>query len=233
MNLKGTGPYILGAIFDVLTKALQIYQHVKLPALPRMADFATWGYAIMEAAGGKGEAFLRAYRKNIAGAVEESVTNDIVGAAIVEFMEGKDEWTGTATELLEALNELPSVNEKDKAWPKRPNTLTRRLNRIKSALADYGIKLEEYRQPDKDRARFLKISKSIVRTVQTVRKQAEPLKTKDSISDDTSDDWTITQKIPSENKASKIKASDDMDDTDDIFPTFQKSNKPDWEVWET
>ena len=54
----------------------------------------------------------------------------------------KDEWTGTATDLMEALKELPSVNEKDKAWPKRPNTLTRRLNNLKSALADYGIKVQ-------------------------------------------------------------------------------------------
>ncbi len=231
-ELEADRPYILGAIFDVLAKALLIYPDVKLPALPRMADFATWGYAIMEAAGDMGEAFLRAYRENIAGAVEEAVTNDIVGAVIVEFMDGKEEWEGTATELLEALNELPSVSGKEKAWPKRPNTLTRRLNRIKSALADYGIKLEEYRQPDKGRTRFLKIRNNVVRTVQTVRKTTEALKNKDSYSDDTSDDWTITQKISSENKTSKINVSDDTDDMDNIFPTSLKSDDPDWDVWE-
>ena len=32
---------------------------------------------------------------------------DVIGAAIVEFMDGKDEWQGTASELLEALKELP------------------------------------------------------------------------------------------------------------------------------
>ena len=139
-------PLILGAISDTLTGALKIYPTVKLPVLPRMADFATWGYAIMEAAGGAGLAFLQAYRKNIAGAVEEAVTSDIIGAAVIEFMTDKDEWKGTATDLIEKLNELPSVDEKDKAWPKRPNTLTRRLNRIKSALADYGIRVNtDYR----------------------------------------------------------------------------------------
>lgn len=139
-------PLILGAISDTLAGALKIYPTVKLPVLPRMADFATWGYAIMEAAGGAGLAFLQAYRKNIAGAVEEAVTSDIIGAAVIEFMTDKDEWKGTATDLIEKLNELPSVDEKDKAWPKRPNTLTRRLNRIKSALADYGIRVNtDYR----------------------------------------------------------------------------------------
>ena len=186
----------------------------------------------MEAAGGKGEAFLRAYRKNIAGAVEEAVTNDIVGAAVAEFMDGKEEWEGTATELLEALSELPSVNTKERSWPKRPNTLTRRLNKIKSALADYGITLEEYRQPSFNRTRFLKISKNTVLTVPTVLKTPEPLENKDFCSDDTSDDWTITQKISSENKASKINILDDTDDMDNIFPTSPKSDDPDWEVWE-
>jgi len=33
-------PFILGAIFDALAGALRIYPQVKLPALPRMADFA-------------------------------------------------------------------------------------------------------------------------------------------------------------------------------------------------
>jgi len=230
-------PYILGAVFSALAGALEVYPTVKLPALPRMADFATWGYAIMEAIEpGGGEKFLQAYRKNIAGAVEEAVINDVVGAAIVEFMAGKDEWQGTASELLETLNELPSVNEKDKAWPKRANTLTRRLNRIKSALADYGIKLEEYREPGFDRTRLLKISKNIVLTVPTVLKTPEAPEnkgfSKDDIEDDIEDDRTITEKISSFPEALKNMAWDDKDDKDDISLTSQKSDKPGWEVWE-
>lgn len=211
-------PYILGAIFDVLSKAMAIYPAVRLPGLPRMADFATWGYAITEAAGGMGEAFLQVYRRNIAGAVEEAVTNDVVGAAIVEFMDGKDEWQGTASELLEALNELPGVNEKDKAWPKRPNTLTRRLNRIKSALADYGFRLEEHRESGLKRTRFLKISKNIVLTGLTVLNPQEALENKGFSKDDIKDD---NGKISSSQEALKNKGLDDNDDKDDIFPTFK------------
>jgi hypothetical protein len=222
-------PYILGAIFDVLAKALQIYPDVKLPALPRMADFATWGYAIMEAVGGMGEAFLRAYRKNIAGAVEEAVTNDIVGAAIVEFMEGKDEWQGTASELLEALKELPSVNEKDKTWPKRPHTLTRRLNKIKSALADYGIKVNaDYRTATQ---RLI-----LLRREEKIASQASYRHETSNING-LSNDAFMTLNDASTSKASfpeplKNLAYDDNDANDDIFPTSPKSDDPDWEVWE-
>ncbi len=230
-EFEGDRPYILGAIFDVLAKALQIYPDVKLPVLPRMADFATWGYAIMEAAGDMGEAFLRAYRKNIAGAVEEAVTNDIVGAVIAEFMDGKEEWEGTATELLEALSELPSVNEKDKAWPKRPNTLTRKLNKIKSALADYGIKVqtgEDYRTATQKTILLRRVEN--LSSLSSYRHEANNFK---ALSND--DIMTINddnEKISSFPEPLKNKAYDDNDANDDIFPTSPKSDDPDWEVWE-
>jgi hypothetical protein len=230
-EFEGDRPYILGAIFDVLTKALQIYQHVKLPALPRMADFATWGYAIMEAAGGKGAAFLRAYRKNIAGAVEEAVANDVVGAAVAEFMDGKEEWEGTATELLEALSELPSVNEKDKAWPKRPNTLTRRLNNLKSTLADYGIKVQtgkDYRTATQKTILLRRVDN--LSSLSSYRHKASNIK---ALSND--DIMTVNddnEKISSFPEPLKNKAYDDNDANDDIFPTSLKSDDPDWEVWE-
>jgi len=147
--LEWDRPYILGAIFTALSGAMRIYPTVNLPALPRMADFAEWGYAIMQAVDGSGDEFLWAYHKNIAGAVEEAVISDVIGAAVAEFMDDKESWQGTATELLEQLNELPSVNTKEKGWPKKAYTLTRRLNKIKSALADYGINVETSRTGEK------------------------------------------------------------------------------------
>ena len=57
-------PYILGGIFDVLSKAMSIYPTLCLERLPRMADFARWGYAVAEALGGLGQAFLDEYQKN-------------------------------------------------------------------------------------------------------------------------------------------------------------------------
>jgi len=228
-EFEGDRPYILGAIFDVLAKALQIYPDVKLPVLPRMADFATWGYAIMEAAGDMGEAFLRAYRKNIAGAVEEAVTNDVVGAAIVEFMADKEEWQGTATDLMEALKELPSVNEKDKAWPKRPHTLTRRLNKIKSALADYGIKVNtDYRTATQ---RLI-----LLRREEKIASQASYRHETSNING-LSNDAFMTLNDASTSKASfpeplKNKAYDAYDANDGIFPTSLKTNDTNREAWE-
>ena len=38
---------------------MKIFDSVELERLPRMADFAKWGYAIGEALGGHGNQFLR------------------------------------------------------------------------------------------------------------------------------------------------------------------------------
>jgi hypothetical protein len=70
-------PKILGALSGALSGALKIRPTVDLSDLPRMADFALWGYAVAEALGDdgdeeapknvisfNGEKFLEVYRKN-------------------------------------------------------------------------------------------------------------------------------------------------------------------------
>lgn len=150
-------PLILGAIFDILAEAMSIYPNLKLKRLPRMADFARWGYAITESAGDCGNNFLDAYSRNITSAVDEAIQADQVAAAVVDFINEHGSWDGTLTELLDKLSELPEVNSNSKAWPKRPHTLSRRINKMKASLADVGIEIEHYRRED---ARCMKLVKA-------------------------------------------------------------------------
>jgi hypothetical protein len=57
-------PEILGGMFDVLSKAIALYPKVQAITDFRMADFATWGYAIAEALSGSGKQFLLDYQQN-------------------------------------------------------------------------------------------------------------------------------------------------------------------------
>ena len=67
-------PSILADIFEILSKALEIYPKLSLSSYPRMADFSKFGYAIAEAIGtGNGEKFLEQYRDNMKLAVESAV----------------------------------------------------------------------------------------------------------------------------------------------------------------
>jgi hypothetical protein len=135
-------PYILGAICDVLVRAMQIEPTLSLPDLPRMADFATWGEAIFRGLGREAGKFLKIYQDNIEGKSWEIVHGHPVAAAIVGLMRGLDTWNGTATELLPVLGSVAErldLNTKDRLWPKAPNALSHRVREVASTLGEVGV----------------------------------------------------------------------------------------------
>lgn len=135
-------PYILGAIFDILSKAMKIYPSVQLKELPRMADFCRWGYAIGEALGGYGNEFLKEYRENQLIQNKELIEADVVAYLIFEFMRQKENWSGRVSDLLMQIGkEAPKhgINPKNNNIPQYPNQLSRRIEDIKSNLEGVGI----------------------------------------------------------------------------------------------
>lgn len=135
-------PKILGAIFTVLSKAMSIYDTVKLDRMGRMADFTRWGYAIAEAAGIGGEVFLDAYLNNQNRANDEAVESNPIAAAIIKLMNDTNRWDGTVARLLGELNriaERESINTHSKLWANEANVLSRRLKEVKSNLELIGI----------------------------------------------------------------------------------------------
>jgi hypothetical protein len=135
-------PQILGMIFTILSKAMQIVPTLKLRTLGRMADFTLWGYAIAEAAGLGGDAFLKAYLNNQNHANTEAIEANPIASAIMRFMEKRYRWQGTARELLNSLIFLAvegNYDTKSFLWASTPNVLSRRLNEIKTNLAQAGL----------------------------------------------------------------------------------------------
>lgn len=148
-------PYILGAIFDILAKALTIYPTVQLDHLPRMADFAKWGYAIAEAMDGyEGTDFIASYDLVLDRQNEEALQASPVAQAIIKFMEGTYEWEGTVSELARKLDsndftgfdgELYKLNNSP-MWPKEPSALGRSLNRVSVNLKNVGIEIKKRKE---------------------------------------------------------------------------------------
>lgn len=141
-------PKLLGALFNILSKAMEIYPNVVLGKLPRMADFCRWGYAIAEAMGGYGEEFLKEYAENQGIQNTEAINADSVAYLIVELMRFLPEWRGRISELLKKLQELAQtngINTNSKTLPNAPNALSRRIKAVKSNLEAVGI---EYRIED-------------------------------------------------------------------------------------
>ena len=162
-------PTIIGGIFDILSKAMTIHPTIKLATLPRMADFTLWGCAIAEALGQTKEEFLSAYYRNINNQNEALLADNLVATVLCGFMESKSEWDGTPSNLLAGLTSLAKeqgVNvEKEKGWPKAANTLSKRLNELKTNLAAEGIKVMHSMEHKKRMIRLQKIVRNTVAIV--------------------------------------------------------------------
>jgi hypothetical protein len=135
-------PGILGSIMGTVSDALRIRPTVQLQELPRMADFALWGYAISEALGYGGQSFIDAYYRNIGIQHQQAISEDFVASFIVDLMTGTVLWEGSATELVELMKDSPEYDEKQKNIPKTPQSLSRQLNVVKTNLAEAGVQFE-------------------------------------------------------------------------------------------
>lgn len=134
-------PSILGGILDVLVKTINIQPTIKIDSPPRMADWALWGCAIAEALGYGKDAFLSAYENNITHQTEMLLNENIVATALFSFMEVRDYWKSTPTELLRRLStqaNFGGIDTREKYWPKGSQALSRRLNELSTPLKKMG-----------------------------------------------------------------------------------------------
>lgn len=88
-------PLILGALFDVLARAMKELPSVNRTSWPRMADFARWGCAVARALGYSEKDFLRAYMGNIEEQNAEALLASPIAQAVLYFMRGREQWSGT------------------------------------------------------------------------------------------------------------------------------------------
>jgi hypothetical protein len=139
-------PAILGALFSAVSGALRSVDGVRLEGMPRMADFAVWATAAESALGWEAGAFIAAYTGNREEATQTALEADPAAGAVRTFMQERNEWIGTATELWKALGELVDEGVRHaKVWPGAPNALTARLKRLAPTLRGIGIEYGEVR----------------------------------------------------------------------------------------
>jgi hypothetical protein len=131
---------ILGGIFDTVARAMQIYPSINLKLLPRMADFAKWGYAVGEALQPNGgNAFLEAYQDNINQQNEEIILSNTLILAILKQMNQKPEWVGTIKTVHSVLLEIATPDKNDPSFPKSARSLRKHLERARTTLIQQGI----------------------------------------------------------------------------------------------
>lgn len=134
---------VLGAMLDALSQAMNIVDDIKLSQLERMADWTHWGCAVAEALGIGKARFLGAYSRNRVGQNREALESHPVGSAILVFMAGRDEWSGTPSALLGELKKIAEnekIDMKSKLWPKSASSMSRRIREVEINLLEVGIR---------------------------------------------------------------------------------------------
>lgn len=144
-------PRILGAMFDLLSKALKIYPTIKHTNWPRMGSFVKWGCAITAALGKDytSETFMEAFAKVENLQHSEALSANPFADAITWYMQDKDTWVGTAGQLMEVLesetqlenDENPDIKYcyRSQYWPSTPRSARVQIQKALGDLKSAGI----------------------------------------------------------------------------------------------
>jgi hypothetical protein len=171
-------PEILGAILDAVACSLRNFKNIKLPLVPRMADFTIWVTAAEPALGWTDGTFLKAYSNNRREVVSMTLDADLVGTATKNFMEKRafELWEGTASELLDVLDQhADERTKKGRGWPHSPSGLSGKLKRSATALRAERIEVTigQDRQNKKRFIRLEQVGEKIVPIVSNIRKDTQ------------------------------------------------------------
>ncbi|WP_296591848.1 DUF6371 domain-containing protein [Roseibium sp.] len=136
-------PGVLGALLDAVSAAARHYDETKLDRSPRMADFARLMTAAESGLGWEAGYFMAAYAANRQATTDQVFESDPVAVAIVKFVttqHPKNGWEGTATELLEALNQIVSDDmRRSRFWPSKVNAMGNAVDRAAPLLRHKSI----------------------------------------------------------------------------------------------
>jgi hypothetical protein len=153
-------PQILGALLDAVSLAIRNEEHTKLNTRVRMADAARWVVAAEPALPWEAGTFLDAYADNRADANAIVLEGSPVAAALRTFLAKRQEFQGTATELLKLLEaEAGEKTVKLKAWPSTPRALGGQIRRLAPNLRAAGIDVD-FGQVGHQKTRVIAVSLS-------------------------------------------------------------------------
>ncbi len=151
-------PQLLGTLLNAVSHGLKRLPDTRLDSLPRMADFALWATACETALWTAGT-FGAAYAGNRDEAVDSVIEADPVSSAIRSLIGTRTEWTGTASDLLDTLDEeVGEKVHKSKAWPSSARALSGRVRRAATFLRKVGIDIT-FEREGRARTRIIRITR--------------------------------------------------------------------------
>jgi hypothetical protein len=128
---------ILGALLDAAVAGLANEQKIRLPRLPRMADFVRWVCACERGLPQPEGTFMRAFVGSRESADRTLLESHTISRPIFNLCQRT--WRGTATELLQAIGPAPQSSRLD--WPKNARELADQIRRIAPSMRRLGYEI--------------------------------------------------------------------------------------------
>jgi hypothetical protein len=124
-------PRLLGSLLTAVSAAFANHDQVAIKRLPRMADATRWITAAEGALRWPAGSFLAAYRGNRSRSRDLTLQASPLAAAITMLLADAEPWSGTATQLLGALEQRVDDPVKRRSdWPKSAAGLGTALRRL-------------------------------------------------------------------------------------------------------
>jgi len=141
-------PAILASLLDLLALVLAELPGLSMDRMPRMADFARILKAVDTV---QHWTTLDDYLSASTDVAADVLEGDVFASAIIALATRVQEWQGTASELLNAVD---TPDPRPKEWPKDATRAGGRLKRLATALRTVGVEVTESRSTGRDRARL-------------------------------------------------------------------------------
>jgi hypothetical protein len=143
-------PGILALLLDGVAMALKCLPTLKLPRLPRMADFARLACAAAPAFGWTEDDMLAALESNHAEVVTDLIEASPFAGAVLRLAAAAfpEPLLGTATELLQYVNRVTGGDPGDeRRWPRDATRFSNLLREVAPALRRVGVEVTMSRRP--------------------------------------------------------------------------------------
>jgi hypothetical protein len=147
-----------------LAKAIVCKPTLQLSRRPRLADWGEYAAAVYEVMGWGAGRFLSDWDEIVKVQNRSTLDGSPVAQAIIKFMEDRESFEGSSTELhkkLEGVAEDIGVSvTRDKAWPKSARWLWRRIQEVVPLLIGVGIEAGRERDEAGSTITLQRISKN-------------------------------------------------------------------------
>jgi len=151
-------PSILGGLLDAISAAIREIPNIESTELHRMADWCLWNMAAERGMGWPEGEFMTAYTENREAASTMALENSVVAGEIRKLMDRHSDWQGTATDLLDEINNYADENlRRSRQWPNSAQKLSNDLSKAEPNLADIGIQVSRTRNKSRRQITITKV----------------------------------------------------------------------------